>query len=1072
MPSMGNLALSRHKVGSVPTKLSVAMPDILQFTSTRQIEPLPAHTTLAKAIFTHLTPDKETLHRAGLTLSPAQVDGQILPISVSDLLDKFVKDPAKGWKPGGAFYNSLLEPYRTCNVDKIVALALEYMEQRGARSARDLKPQTQVAAEYFRHSNPNLINAHLESFVKGVPDIDTYLKKGVDEELRLVADSLLAVRVLGLPPTYEAELIHLLRTVLTLYYLGVHAQSVLSKDQDFPLAWLVELWRLPVLLPHWSFDVKPCGCKIRKKTPRDMSRTDTLKRELDLYESKLAAINSTSPINAASPVNPASAKADVRQGDATPVVATPSDDLCNCCEDCDPPCMPQNPCCADIDLFVTDYFVLRDETYCYKPGDLAYIEVVAAGEKRTRIHSTKTITEDFSETESTTSKKEERDHQVTEKSSLQSEINKQIEKSLDVKASADWGTYKLESSGKLSRSDSEKVAREMTKEMVEKAVLSLQEDIRVKQSRKVTKEVSESNKHTFKNVGTVPLVTKYFWVTQQKKAQVFSYGKRATAELIIPSPAMLYEKLLDLKRLKEFGKKPPRWKRDHVDASGMPIFADANGIVIKPAGINEANASALGDLYGVDDLPGLLPETTSVSVLSDGREKKTGNFPVEVVIPEGYEAVSFKAVGTYHPQTPNLPEDYDPIHGKLNWNFEGYGLFYREHTTGKFFISFGTPVGAGSYTCATVAQDMNGWSATLIFDCNRTAAALSTWKGDVYAKLRAAHDADVAAYMQEVAEYEAELAEFNRQFYLRYRNRNPFFNREIERAELKRAAIYLMCEKFARKGPMNMKSEPCGYPEMDRELAQELGYDWYFWDRAFDWDLMSYIFLDYFWNPMCTWPDKFDPDDPDALFKAFRRAGYSRVMVPVAEGMEDDVEYYLATGQKWGQTGIPPKSPSDSRWRDLVTEIKHQRHCRQTDREGVIDCFITTTQKRVVTIKGSDRYRDPANPSHPSKVAVDLDIDREIYIDLAVYRIAGIAKSSDSSAPPYNPSNPDQMWWEITLERDFEGDATKQHKYAVGAKFIGAPFLFELPTELVWAGAHGDCLPCYPILCKDEPTGE
>jgi hypothetical protein len=62
------------------------------------------------------------------------------------------------------------------------------------------------------------------------------------------------------------------------------------------------------------------------------------------------------------------------------------------------------------------------------------------------------------------------------------------------------------------------------------------------------------------------------------------------------------------------------------------------------------------------------------------------------------------------------------------------------------------------------------------------------------------------------------------------------------------------------------------------------------------------------------------------------------------------------------------------------------------------------------------------------------------------------------------------MEWIITLERVFEGKIDGVYKHAIGAKYVGSPFYFELPTNLVWIGDYDNkCLPCYPLKpCKPE----
>lgn len=63
-------------------------------------------------------------------------------------------------------------------------------------------------------------------------------------------------------------------------------------------------------------------------------------------------------------------------------------------------------------------------------------------------------------------------------------------------------------------------------------------------SRRVTTREEEKNIHTFENAGgDSHIVAKYFYVSKEVEGQVYSHGLRTTVELLIPSPAALYEHL-------------------------------------------------------------------------------------------------------------------------------------------------------------------------------------------------------------------------------------------------------------------------------------------------------------------------------------------------------------------------------------------------------------------------------------------------------------------------------------------------------------------------------------------------
>jgi hypothetical protein len=277
---------------------------------------------------------------------------------------------------------------------------------------------------------------------------------------------------------------------------------------------------------------------------------------------------------------------------------------------------------------------------------------------------------------------------------------------------------------------------------------------------------------------------------------------------------------------------------------------------------------------------------------------------------------------------------------------------------------------------------------------------------------------------------------------------------------------------------MNMHAEPCGLPWPNRQKAADATREWYFFDRAFDWGRASFIFYDYFRNPICQWVNSFEPDEPNFLMKAFERAGYCRATVPVSPGMERDVILYLETGTLWGPTETLPSNPNDPRWISVADEIKHSHGCYQQDREGYAEAYPDPvdgsfdSRVRIFT----DRYWSVL-ASGPDQDEINLDLDHQIFIDGVEYRIISI--SEDPASPAYSAATTSTMSWIVGLERKIEfapfvdasatTPALKPYNYAVGAKYVGAPFHFELPTDLIWIGDQGNaCLPCYPIDCVCE----
>jgi hypothetical protein len=1066
------------------------MADLLKFSSVRDVEAVPTEVTQAKGIYTHAVPEEEIIgsgQRASQQLSVSWDLTKKWPVSVWDVISELQPPPNPDIFLGGtprqsSLYSELRSAAISNDVPSVIRICTDYVkrskgsirlpqpvndpvllpEDTSVLSIRDLSATTQYLLNYLAGAHGELRTEALQNIFGRIQDLPAYVTSSVRIELQRTSDTLLAFHMLKVPSTKALPLTTILRTLLTAFFWGKHQldtqQSVARKQTPPkpPLRLLLKFWKQPIFLPEWAFKVDPCDAP---RTATSWLQDSQLITQTAAVAKYRASQSSTQP-----PVAPATTSTVIartewpnqdikRKTEGTSPSETPkTDDPCSCCDDYKPTCMPQNPCCADINYYVTDYFVLRDETYCYKAGDLAYIEVVAAGEERIRRHAIKKTTETSTEDETTTDTKEERDRQMTDRSSLQSEINNEINRSLDVTASVSGTGYKLDTSVALSRSDSEKVARETAIEVVDKAVSSIQTKVRKLRKERSLLEVDEINRYKFVNLTDTPRVTKYFWVTQQKKAQVYSLGKKVTVELLVPSPALLYEHL-ESKR-QQLGMQRPVFPTVKVEGRSTDVTVET---------ITETNYQSLSLLVGIYNPP--------VAPLSSISEVKTaqGNFDGNghhwhvistITPPTGYRLFRWDSQ-LLRTSMSDGPTTADA--GAVVFYLKSEGAVCKKDLVAVSHIWEAEDGQAGPYELIGIAYGKGDYALRHTFEYKVTAAAVRQWKESIYGAI-------VTAYQEKLAAYNEALEEHKRKTESKIKGRHPFYNREIERAELKRAAIYMMCQNFEKNGRINLKSEPCGYPEIDREKAEKMGWDWYFWDRCIDWGLMNYVFYDYFWNPMCKWPEKFDPDEPDALFKAFRRAGYARIQVPIAEGMEHDFEYYAQTGMKWGEGGIPPLNPGDKRWRSVVEEIKHQRGCYQSDRPGYVDLTNPPqTPSTIVTIKDCDVYWD-SDTDAIDYLAIENDIDREIFIDCVPYRIVAIAPHPQS--PSYDSQPGHSMWWNFELERLYEvsdkpNRATKP-KYAVGAKYVGAPFIFELPTELIWAGTtedeqHKNCLPCYPL---------
>ena len=112
-----------------------------------------------------------------------------------------------------------------------------------------------------------------------------------------------------------------------------------------------------------------------------------------------------------------------------------------------------------------------------------------------------------------------------------------------------------------------------------------------------------------------------------------------------------------------------------------------------------------------------------------------------------------------------------------------------------------------------------------------------------------------------------------------------------------------------------------GYPEFDVDEAMDEGGYVQFFEQAFEWEQMTYLFYPYFWIDKPSWPDRVNLQSADVVFAAFLRAGYARVLVPVTPAYRHAVLYFLNSGgQIWN--GSDPPTIDDPLYVSIVDELE------------------------------------------------------------------------------------------------------------------------------------------------------
>lgn len=121
-------------------------------------------------------------------------------------------------------------------------------------------------------------------------------------------------------------------------------------------------------------------------------------------------------------------------------------------------------------------------------------------------------------------------------------------------------------------------------------------------------------------------------------------------------------------------------------------------------------------------------------------------------------------------------------------------------------------------------------------------------------------------------------------------------------------------------------------PEPVLEVARAVGSTVRWFEQAFEWENLAYMWYAYFWARRATWLGRLrlgsgaDGEDGDPLFTCFLQAGYARVLLPVRLGFECAVQVYLCTSLPWLSAGeVPPvgDETKNSLFLDVAEEVKN-----------------------------------------------------------------------------------------------------------------------------------------------------
>jgi len=594
---------------------------------------------------------------------------------------------------------------------------------------------------------------------------------------------------------------------------------------------------------------------------------------------------------------------------------------------------------------VGDLLVVKQQLKRYEPGDVANIENILRGEKRDKVNThdlttdTTTITTTSKTTETTTSL------DVTERFELKTEvanvINEDLTANAGVNVSAKYGAVQINANANvayhLSKQQSAKTSTDHAKDVTTRAATKVTETVSQQEIARTIEKLTELESHTFDNTGGAANISGvYQWVNKVYEAQVYNYGKRLLFDLTVPEPAAFIRDALTATKTAQAVLPPepfvlvrgnialPSWRPvepGDIGADGLI----KTGVVTRPVTPADLSPNA-GDLtyygiflgkfgaVGVNAPPE--PTTTVSKGLSGNKDDQDHLAAVDdLTIPQGYQAASIAVQGAF-----SLYEQEDGDEtmlvfvGKHQFQARGQGNL-TPHVALLPVPGDQSVNEQGTIPIAVETQQARDFAITVDVTCTRTDAALVQWQVDTFSALINAHASLMSDYAdkvkaQNIADATAPVL-----------GDNPEQNRLIERTELKKSCISLLSgtdlygaglDDITVSDPApafprpNVPPKPnAGVPGGDQEAFTR------FFEQAFEWEHMMYLFYPYFWGRSSTWYASAIADNPDPLFAEFLKAGAARAVIPVRPQLEGDVRYFLMTGQIWGGGAMPEITDTD-----------------------------------------------------------------------------------------------------------------------------------------------------------------
>ncbi|BDS10258.1 hypothetical protein [Aureispira anguillae] len=578
-------------------------------------------------------------------------------------------------------------------------------------------------------------------------------------------------------------------------------------------------------------------------------------------------------------------------------------------------------------LGIADFRKVEQNLCCYVPGEVSHIENVMAREYKEK--ATRNLMRSENTFETTTEKEVEELNDTT--TTTRFEMNSEVANVINRDRSSNYG-FNASVNGKAklfgqeigfnvggygdfsfatSSQNSNTTARTYAEDVTRRALERIVQKTSTKRTSTVIKEFEQNYKHGYDNrEGKEHVTGVYRWVDKIYKNRVVNYGKRLMYEFMLPEPARFFYQTIYEKA------------NDNNNSGGGDPGAGID-VPVKPTAptinshldITRDNYAQLAASYGANvDAP--MNPTAEVNIPvaeSIGGTDQAKTFSYQTLqIPTNYQCHYIQLKVTFGYQANwffGYPECYfrASFAGK-NWSYPSalQGTGTKSNVTKSYNLS---PKQTGMIPVVINTRRIKNYNGTVRALCQLDPQVYEQWQQSTYQSIMDAYDAKLQAYNAAVAAQQAAndaaaaAANAAQDDDATNPSHNSAMNLEIITTELKRLCIEMMTRPFGLPMGQGFYGSTCNdIPSLN--LGTEL--DRYsavvkFFEQAFDWQLMAYTFYAYYWADKCTkWQDLLQRQNGvDHIFQRFIQSGMSRLVVPVREGFEKAVLYFMETGQVW-----------------------------------------------------------------------------------------------------------------------------------------------------------------------------